>query len=92
MIIDGHKSIEELQELRYNYHKDIAQLEEIHSRLRERCSKLSEINDNKHVYELLELTVDSLRSVEETLHKLHEAGAGVEKLIELYQAYLKVEL
>lgn len=92
MIIDGHKSISELQELRHNHYKDIAQLEEIHSRLRERYSKLSEINENRHVNTILELTVDSIRSVEEALHKLHDAGVGVEKLIELYQAYLKVEL
>lgn len=92
MIIDEHKSIDKLQELRHNHYKDIAQLEEIHSRLRERYSKLSEINDNRNVNTILELTVDSIRSVEEALHKLHDTGVGVEKLIELYQAYLKVDL
>ena len=91
MIIDGHKTIDELQELKYNHIRDIEQLEEVYSRLRERYSKLSEINDNSHVGVLLELTVDGIRNIEEALHKLHEARERVEKLIQLYQAYLEVE-
>lgn len=91
MIIDERKSIDELQEIRYNYHKDITQLEEIHSRLRERYSKLSEINDNSHVGVALELTCDGIKNIEEALYKLYDAGAGVEKLIQLYQEYSKVE-
>lgn len=85
MIIDERKSIDELQEIRYNYHKDITQLEEIHFRLRERYSKLSEINDNSHVGVALELTVDGIKNIEEALHKLYDAGAGVEKLLQLYE-------
>ncbi len=92
MAIDEHKSINELEELSANYNRDIEQLEGLYSRMRERYSKLSEINDNRHVDAILKPTVDSIRSIEEALHKLHDAGVGVEKLTQLYQAYLEVEL
>ncbi len=91
MIIDGHKAIDELQKLRYNYIRDIEQLEEIYSRLRERYSKLSELNDNSHVDVLLGLTVDGIRNIEEALHKLHEAIKETEKYIIVYQEYLEIK-
>lgn len=93
MTIDEYerKIISELEEMRCNYCREVEQLEEIHSHLRERCSKLLEINDNRHVGVLLDLTVDGIRNIEEALHKLHEAIEGVKKLILLLQAYSEVK-
>ena len=84
------KTINEFEELRYNYVRDVEQLEGLYSRLKGRCSKLSEIRGDKHIDILLDLTVDSIRNIEEALHKLHEAGGETEKLIQLLQAYSEV--
>lgn len=74
------KIISKLEEMRCNYCREVEQLEEIHSSLRERCSKLFEINDNRHVGVLLDLTVDGIRNIEEALHKLHKAIEGVKTI------------
>lgn len=91
MIIDGQKTINELEELRYDYYKDIEQLQELYSRLRERCSKLSENDEIEEYNYLIDITEKSFRNIEEALHKLNEAGVGTEKLIQKYHAYLEVK-
>lgn len=92
MIIDGHKIIDQLQELRYNHSIDINQLEEVLYHLKERYVKLSETDDRRYISVILDNIVDSIKNLEETLHKLHEARKGIEKLIQLYQVYVDIEL
>lgn len=90
-ILDANKTTNELVEMRNNYSIEIEQLAMIDSYLKERCSKLSAINDDSHVSNILSLTVDGMKNIEEALHKLHEAREGVQKMIELYQAYLEID-
>ena len=90
-IFDGNKATNELVEMRNNYSREIEQLSVIDSFLKERSSNLSDINDNSHIGKILSLTVDGMKNVEDALHKLLEAREEVEKLIELYQAYLEIE-
>lgn len=90
-ILDGNKATNELMEMRNNYSREIDQLAVIDSCLKERCSKLSDINDNSHVSNILSLTVDGMKNIEDALHKLLEAREGVQKMIELYQAYLEID-
>ena len=92
MIIDGHKTIDELQELKYNHSNDINRLEEVLYHLKERYAKLSETDDRRYIGVILENIVESIKNIEETLHKLHEAREGIEKLIQLYQVYVDIEL
>lgn len=92
MIIDGHKTIDQLQELKYNHSRDINQLEEVLYHLKERYAKLSETDDRRYIGAILENIVDSIKNIEETLHRLHEAREGIEKLIQLYQVYVDIEL
>ena len=89
--IDGNKATNELVEMRNNYSREIDQLAVVDSLLKERCSKLSDINDNSHTGKILSLTVDGMKNVEDALHKLLEAREEVEKMIELYQAYLEID-
>lgn len=90
-ILDGNKATNELVEMRNNYSREIDQLAVVDSLLKERCSKLSDINDNSHIGKILSLTVDGMKNVREALHKLLEAREEVEKMIELYQAYLEID-
>lgn len=90
-IFDGNKATNELVEIRNNYSRGIEQLAVINSLLKERCSKLSVINDNSHVSNILSLTVDGMKNIEDALHKLLEAREEVEKMIELYQTYLEID-
>lgn len=92
MIIDLHKSINGLQEIKYNNINDIKQLEEVLYHLRERYEKLSEIDDKRYVGVILEDIVESMKNIEETLHRLHEVREGIEKQIQLYHVYADVEL
>ena len=90
-IFDGNKATNELVEMRNNYSREIEQLAVIDSFFFFFSSKLSDINDNSHIGKILSLTVDGMKNVEDALHKLLEAREEVEKLIELYQAYLEIE-
>ena len=79
-----------LEELRSNYCKDVVQLEEIHFRLRERFSLLSAEN-SRHIDAVLKPTVECDRSIEEALHKLHEATDALQKYIQLLHEYSEVK-
>lgn len=91
MIIDGYKSIKTLQELKHNHDRDIYQLEEVLYHLKDRYAKLYEMDDRRYIVVSLKNIEDSIKSVEETLHRLREAREGIEKLIQVYHAYVEIE-
>lgn len=70
----------------------INQSEEVLYHLKERYTKLSETDNRRHIGVILENIVDSIKNIEETLHRLHEAREGIEKLIQLYQVYVDIKL
>lgn len=92
MIIDAHKTMSELEELRYGYYHDLQQLDELRARLYAKCSKLTEIGIDKDFHHMVQITESSFEDIGIAMQKLEKALEGTSVLIQKCQAHLEEDL